>query len=222
MKLVLISDTHGMHDQITLPSGDVLIHSGDFTSFGEDHELIKFRSWFKKQKHKRKLMICGNHEKKVSGNRQYVKEFFEINTDIQVINNETVEIDGYKFYGEPRTPEFYNWGWAYNRGKEAEEVWSQCPEGIDVLVCHGPPKGYGDHVLRRFPHNFGGMGGWIENVGCEAQLERLKVVKPSLVVCGHIHYGYGIYLTDFGTTVSNAAICTEAYLPTNKPIVMEI
>ena len=32
MKLVLLSDTHGMHAEVKVPLGDVLVHAGDFLS----------------------------------------------------------------------------------------------------------------------------------------------------------------------------------------------
>ena len=31
MRIVLISDTHGLHRQLDVPAGDLLIHAGDFT-----------------------------------------------------------------------------------------------------------------------------------------------------------------------------------------------
>jgi predicted phosphodiesterase len=31
MRIVLISDTHGLHRQLEVPPGDLLIHAGDFT-----------------------------------------------------------------------------------------------------------------------------------------------------------------------------------------------
>ena len=31
MRIVLISDTHGLHRQLDVPNGDMLIHAGDFT-----------------------------------------------------------------------------------------------------------------------------------------------------------------------------------------------
>jgi predicted phosphodiesterase len=34
MRLVLISDTHMVHDTLDIPAGDVLIHAGDFTCHG--------------------------------------------------------------------------------------------------------------------------------------------------------------------------------------------
>ena len=46
MRLVCISDTHGLHDQVTLPPGDVLVHAGDFTSEGELEDVRAFLDWF--------------------------------------------------------------------------------------------------------------------------------------------------------------------------------
>ena len=62
MKLTFISDTHNRHKQITLNGGDILIHSGDFTSKGYSHEVEDFVKWFDKQDYKYKVFIAGNHE----------------------------------------------------------------------------------------------------------------------------------------------------------------
>lgn len=36
MKLVLISDTHARHRELTkIPSGQIIIHAGDFSRYGE-------------------------------------------------------------------------------------------------------------------------------------------------------------------------------------------
>ena len=44
LQLVLISDTHGLHDQLSLPSGDLWIHADDLTAHGELGELRKFNN----------------------------------------------------------------------------------------------------------------------------------------------------------------------------------
>lgn len=44
MKLVCISDTHGLHERVAVPNGDVLIHAGDFTERGEPYEVAAFLS----------------------------------------------------------------------------------------------------------------------------------------------------------------------------------
>ena len=49
------------------------------------------------------------------------------------------------------------------------------PAGIDVLIAHGPCRGYVD-------------GG----TGCATLLEHVRRVRPTLVVCGHIHECRGI------------------------------
>jgi predicted phosphodiesterase len=48
MIITLISDTHGKHNQITqdLPGGDLLIHAGDISSMGHQHEVQQFCKWF--------------------------------------------------------------------------------------------------------------------------------------------------------------------------------
>ena len=47
MRIVLISDTHGLHHRMPhLPDGDLLIHAGDCTNRGADQEVAEFLEWF--------------------------------------------------------------------------------------------------------------------------------------------------------------------------------
>ena len=61
-RLVIISDTHSYHRQISLPDGDVLIHCGDITFNGELDVFQDFANWMAEQSHHNKLVIKGNHE----------------------------------------------------------------------------------------------------------------------------------------------------------------
>ncbi len=47
MRLVVISDTHGLHNRIEgLPDGDVLVHAGDFMNSGYDvADILSFNQW---------------------------------------------------------------------------------------------------------------------------------------------------------------------------------
>ena len=38
-------DTHNDHRDLQLPSGDVLIHAGDFTQFGKEEHARDFNAW---------------------------------------------------------------------------------------------------------------------------------------------------------------------------------
>jgi hypothetical protein len=41
-KLVLLSDTHNKHNVIEVPSGNILVHSGDFSGMGKKSEVKSF------------------------------------------------------------------------------------------------------------------------------------------------------------------------------------
>lgn len=40
-----------------------------------------------------------------------------------------------------RQPWFYGWGFNLPRGQALLEKWNLIPEGVDILVTHGPPLG---------------------------------------------------------------------------------
>lgn len=40
-----------------------------------------------------------------------------------------------------RQPWFYGWGFNLPRGQALLEKWNLIPEGVDVLITHGPPLG---------------------------------------------------------------------------------
>ena len=64
MRITHISDTHNKHNALNgkLPGGELLIHSGDFTSIGRKHEVESFIKWFDKQDYTHKVFIAGNHD----------------------------------------------------------------------------------------------------------------------------------------------------------------
>lgn len=64
VRFVCISDTHEKLDQLLpmIPPGDVLIHCGDFTNFGDEAAIKKFDAEIGQLPHKYKIVIAGNHE----------------------------------------------------------------------------------------------------------------------------------------------------------------
>jgi predicted phosphodiesterase len=42
IKIVCISDTHGLHRNLSIPEGDILIHAGDITYFESSGMLYEF------------------------------------------------------------------------------------------------------------------------------------------------------------------------------------
>lgn len=205
MKIVAISDTHMR--QPKLPEGDVLVHSGDATFHGSIEEVSKFGAWWNKLEYKHKIFIPGNHDWLFQRSEHLARQMIES----IVLIDQAVEIDGIKFYGSPWQPWFYDWAFNLERGEEIKAKWDLIPDGTDVLVTHGPPNGFLDYVP---------SGG---NVGCKDLLDAVCRVRPKYHIFGHIHYSRGEkYWEHTGTTFMNAAICDEAYMASNTPIVFDI
>ena len=61
MRLVLISDTHGLHDRVPqLPQGDILVHAGDFMNAGYDlREVVSFNRWLGNSPSRIALSVAG-------------------------------------------------------------------------------------------------------------------------------------------------------------------
>ena len=221
MKCVVISDTHGIHDKIQLPDGDVLIHCGDSTNHGSLTELVSFLNWFKKRPHKHKIMISGNHDFIIEDKPETLKEL--IPTNIEYLEDSWVEIEGKIFYGSPWVPQFFNWAFMEDRGDNIAKHWDKMIDKIDVLITHGPPYGHNDLA----PPVFNNRPAW-SHVGCFELLKKVYEVQPKVHVFGHIHEGYGMSSSDeVPTLFINAACMINNHAERfkrgyNKPQVFEI
>ena len=206
-RIVCVSDTHCMHDQIDVPDGDILIHAGDSTIAGIHSEVSDFNCWLGKLPHKHKIVIAGNHD-----------WFFERNPDLGAaalsnaiyLRDSSTCVEGLLIYGAPWQPRFCDWAFNIERGEPIRQKWDLIPERRDVLVTHGPPWGVLDRA-----HEGG------EHLGCEELSAAVQRVKPRVHIFGHIHGGYGQQQHD-ATLYVNASICDEAYRPVNAPIVIDL
>ena len=213
-RIVCISDTHNCNEEIVVPDGDLLIHSGDAVTSGTLLEIERFFRWFEQLPHKQKVLIAGNHDWAYQLQPEMVRTL--IPDSIIYLQDSSIEIGGLKIYGSPWQPRFFDWAFNLNRGPEMAEKWAMIPEDIDVLITHGPPNGILDLVPRK---------GWDENTGCEELRNRVEQIaafgRLKLHVFGHIHCGYGVH-EEFGMKFVNASTCDEQYNPTNPPIVIDL
>jgi len=213
LSVVALSDTHGMHEKMRrpVPDGDVLVHAGDFCGHGSIDEVVAFARWMGAFPHRHKLAVPGNHDRPVEESPHDCRALFA-GEGIRLLLGETVEIEGFRFFGSPYTPTFLNWHFMRDRGEAIRAEWEAIPNRADVVITHGPAYGHGDLCppWRGEPPR---------HVGCFELLARLRVVRPAFHVFGHIHEGYGVTISDEipGTTFLNASICTEAYRPENAP-----
>ncbi|KAF8852591.1 Metallo-dependent phosphatase [Acephala macrosclerotiorum] len=152
-------------------------------------------------------------------------------------------------YATPYQPKCGDWAFSYEEGEDRfnsseEKSLAQNPipdfPGVDIMMTHGPPKGYLDECAEG-------------HVGCEKLLQALMRAKPRMHCFGHIHEGYGATLAswavgaekqigrvtgedkntypsarrfsvDFGkeTLMVNAAIMNERNKPNNSPWIIEL
>jgi Icc-related predicted phosphoesterase len=205
-RIICISDTHGFYEQVVVPPGDILIHSGDFGQRGHLSELPRFHDWMASQPHAYKIFVAGNHDWCFE---QEPKKSRALMKNVIYLQDSSVEILGLQIYGSPWQPRFFDWAFNLDRGQPLRKIWNKIPPTTDILVTHGPPFGIGDRTARGL------------SVGCEDLLSRLSEVKPRLHCFGHIHEGRG--MSTVGETIYvNASICDERYTPRHEAITVEV
>lgn len=208
MKIVLISDTHGRHERLKLPEGDMIIHAGDVGMRGNKQESLDFMNWFSSLDYTYKVFIAGNHDfyfEKTSSDE--LKKLIPEN--VMYLNDSGVTIEGLKLWGSPVQPWFFDWAFNRYRGAEIKRHWDLIPQDTDILITHGPAHGVLDKVVRG------------PRVGCEELIKRIQTVKPELFVFGHIHEAYGQYKIQ-KTLFVNASVLDERYQLVNQPVVVEV
>ena len=184
MRIVCISDTHGRHEELDLPDGDVLVHAGDF-----DCDPWDFADWLEGLPYRDKIFIGGNHD-----------HCYEPCVPLKVDNtwylkDSSASIRGVKFYGSPWTS-WDEWPdmWAFGEFDEKLlPIFAEIPVDTDILVTHTPPYGLLDFCPENQKH-----------FGSTALRLHIQHVRPKVHVFGHIHAASG-QTEVAGTTFINAA-----------------
>lgn len=205
------SDLHG-HLPV-IPECDLLLIAGDIcpdyfggqrfvgsrivTDKGEQRQRhwlnTTFREWLDEIPAKDVVAIAGNHD--------YVIEHkFLMPKDLRwhYLEDDEVTLHGLRIWGTPWVPNLPSWAF-YQSDRGLQMRAEMIPTGLDILMTHGPPYGIADLV----------HGMHVGDPQMGAELER---IKPKLVVCGHIHEGFGEYNFN-GTKLFNVACNDEYYSP---------
>ena len=212
-----------MHDRVTVPYGDILIHSGDATYRGYEGEVREFGEWFRNQPHMYKIFVAGNHDTSFEDSPIKARQWFfdteetdpaklcaRNNTIYLQEQSVTLSVDGedVTIYGAPHQPWFYDWAFNVRTSEELKAIWDKIPKGTDILVTHGPPYGVRDRCTNG------------DIVGCRELKKAIGKIRPKLHVCGHIHEGYGVEQWA-GTLIANSSTCDARYDPVNEPLIFE-
>jgi Icc-related predicted phosphoesterase len=208
MIIDFISDLHGSYPD--LEGGDLLIIAGDLTTNDSPPAWRNYFNWLTPLKYKKKIYIAGNHDgfltQSISTKKAESLGIADSQEPAEYVCDNLTEFEGLKIYGSPWTPMFYDWYFMLPRGKAIAQKWDLIPEGLDILITHGPPFGILDTPRRNS-----------QKCGCEELLKAVKNKKPRYHIFGHIHGGYGKVEID-GTTFINCAHMDEDYEPVNKAV----
>jgi len=219
-RIVAISDTH--METPDLPKGDLLIHTGDWTYMGKlakktvytsdilylpKDEVGPNQKWIDSQKHKFRKIVCtsGNHD------WGFDKDTFQ---GVIMLFDEEITIEGLKIYGTPYVPRYGDWAFMESEERLAER-YDKIPEGLDILISHGPPYGILDANKRG------------DRCGSKALLNKLKSMKspPRYMFFGHIHRDSNSPhnpVFDGKTYFYNVSYNNESYSPTNDIVEVDI
>ena len=214
-QITCISDLHGNYPE--LPGGDLLIVAGDLTARDNPGEyLTGFFPWIAKTKYKKRIVIAGNHDTLIQKGIVPMDAII----DFEYLCDSGTEFEGLKIWGSPWSLWFHGINpkckaFTGNEEKLAEQ-YAKIPDDTDILVTHGPMKGFLDKTAK---------GEHVGSVSLKIRIWQMQN-PPRLIVSGHIHEAYGMDFEDwyefsdghFKQQYINASHVNERYELVNKPM----
>jgi len=210
MRVVCASDLH--EHLVDIPECDLLLLGGDLTfAFGGSRDKQawlegEFADWLESVPAREVVAVAGNHDTDIERNG------FPDGLRCHYLEDAGIELYDLTIWGTPWQPWFHDW--AFNSPRAGGErflagKFAAIPGGIDIVLCHGPPLGYGDRLATG------------DRVGSSAEVELIDRVVPPLLVCGHIHSDAGRFRRG-RTEIINASIVDDSYEPVRDAVVLDL
>lgn len=231
MKIVALSDQHGFLPAIE--RCDLLIVAGDICpdrigGIVARHDPGQQKAWFDRHVRRWLATAPAGHKILTWGNHDWCGQACSFaddaparasSTALMIVVDEAIRVPArggsgraISIWASPWSHQFDDWAFMKPRA-ELADVYAAIPEGVDILVSHEPPAGFGDCC--RLP------SGAVAHVGSRELLAAIERVKPRLVICGHLHGGHGRFEFD-GATIYNVSVVDEDYELVRSPTVIEI
>ncbi|KAJ3572801.1 hypothetical protein NP233_g2845 [Leucocoprinus birnbaumii] len=203
-RFICISDNHS-RTRYAMPPGDVLLHSGDLSSWGQPKQVMTTLNWIKSLNYPTKIIIAGNHDLcldkdipasifegadvdiiEISAAQDYVKGEEMREANVHYLEYESFEFTTasgrtWKVFGSPASPKHAAGAFQYVERAEATAIYDLIPCDTEILLTHTPAKHCLDMTRRG------------KEAGCRALRDRLKKLAACrLHVFGHIHEDAGV------------------------------
>ena len=217
MIIRVLSDLHGFLPKVE--PCNLLLLCGDNVSLQMQSTFEKgsiwynneFKPWAEALPCDKVIFIAGNHDICIEGYEEWYKEIFPCNSKVTFLDHQACEYNGIKLFGTPYCKEFLNW--AYTRSnKELTELYKAIPNNLDILITHDAPYGYSDICL----------DGNLEHLGNKPLADAIIEKKPKYVFHGHLHSASHEFEDIGNSKIINCSYVNEQYIPSYKPIKIEI
>lgn len=208
------SDFHGFLPQIDpcdalLIAGDVCPVSGEYGDHTPKTQARwlrdVFRPWCIDMPVDYIILTPGNHDAIFEPKNKGFH--FELSRKVAFVIDRTVEIDrgGPRVYAEPWIPNLAMWPF-YQSNLKLEARAESLPGNADIWMFHAPPASPENRAYALDLTKHG------DHVGNKYITPKIVEKAPQLVICGHIHEGFGVDRIG-QSDVANVAFVDENYEP---------
>lgn len=153
-----ISDLHGTLPEIN--PCELLLICGDIVSLSVQGSSLYtsrwykrvFKTWAENLPCDKVVFIAGNHELHFENHYKYYKKMFPNDSKVTYLCHEEYTYPGsdgnkYRIFGTPYCQRFGKWAFMLS-DEMLEVMFTDIPEGLDILLTHDQPYGYGDILLQ--------------------------------------------------------------------------
>lgn len=225
IKICAISDLHGYLPEIepcdlVLICGDsVDLYQQRYTKSCYNWYIREFKPWAEALPCDKVLFIAGNHECGLPGHEEKWYKAFPTSDKVTFLFDDeyVYEKDGraLRIYGTPWCKQFGSWAYMADN-TQLSELYSQIPEGLDILITHDQPYGYGDILTQDCPWNDG------SHIGNIPLAKAIEEKQPIWHFCGHLHSCLHELAMINNTKHYNVSIKDENYNPVYRPLYLDI
>lgn len=230
MKVIALSDLHGtllpVEDyfepcELVCICGDIVPLNIQANSRKTRQWLInKFKPWCESLPCDKVIFIAGNHDIYLN-NLDFMYTQFPKDKKVTYLFHEKYVYTSksgkeYSIFGTPYCKLFGNWAFMEMDDK-LEELYSDIPENLDILLVHDQPYGYGDILEEN-------SAPWADgsHIGNKPLVEAVLKKQPRYMFTAHLHTATHECVEINNTKRYNVSIKDEQYNPVYDPLVIEI